>query len=248
MANIRTSRPAPSASTGISTLVIGLLDWIGRFQLVKDMLTAAVGLDIANALTSWWLPPALMLIGIYLLFKKSRAQTKLWRGVGLSLAIFAGLFGLALFIEYVTSPHLHATNGRFVITNTTEGPQPRAAVMFFLHIGNSGKPSTTGNWGLTVTFTDGENVYGIPLVGEHDLTQGGRLWRHFTREEDITFQTSTSPIQQGAAVVGMACFDLPGIRTETLLQPGTIFDVSYEDITKKRYSFREIVPAREVPH
>jgi hypothetical protein len=238
----------PLSKAGLSALVIAALDWIGRLQVVKDLLTAALGVDSANALTSWWLPPTLAAVGIFLILKKQRHRTTLLRGIGLSLEIFAVLLALAFLIRYLTTPHLQATNGLYFIAHIIEGPQPRSCILFPIHITNSGKPSTTGNWGLTVTFNDGEVFQSAPLVGEHDNSLPGSLGRrHFTRDDDITVKTANSPITQGAGVDGYVYFDLPGIRTETLLQPGTILDVEYRDVAGKKYTFREVVPAKEIP-
>lgn len=52
---------------GWPAMIIGLLDWFARYQLVRGYLTASVGSRIASILSISWLSPVILIVGFIML-------------------------------------------------------------------------------------------------------------------------------------------------------------------------------------
>lgn len=57
-----------SKSVGFGLSIIGGLDWFARFQTVKDIIASRTGREFATILSTGWLSPVLIAIGIGLFF------------------------------------------------------------------------------------------------------------------------------------------------------------------------------------
>lgn len=119
-----------------------------------------------------------------------------------------------------------------------------AGLIFQVEIYNTGGPSVTRDWRLTIHTIDGQSL-DAKLVLSRDLsrmdTGGGNLPSHFTRDDLIIDKTKNNPIVTGGMQDGYVMFAVPQTRLDYLKAAGTIYEFSFRDVWDMIYSAK--VPA-----
>jgi hypothetical protein len=100
----------------------------------------------------------------------------------------------------------------------------------------------------------GKTIGGVPFDGipwvhsaEDTIPDNPNVpWHRYTIDDLILTKTAKNPVVRGTPVDGVLAFIFPGIRSDAIYTPGTVFRITFKDDNGKPYTVLETAPVREL--
>src|ERR1700683_4209500 len=131
--------------------------------------------------------------------------------------------------------------GKFESLDLTENIQPHPPIsgtfaIVFASIHNVGSPTSIENWHLAAVMADGSQTDATLAVLPPSMDFNMSNATFSIPNTDALYDKTMTPIPSGAIIRGVLFFVFENVHRATIEEPGTLFRLSFEDVTGRSRS------------